>query len=515
MPVAEQNGASSGVPTPVPPFQPPAALSRQQLQLEYVAGGNWSTYTGRIAATLPHPIDDVTRDFGDDMYDRMLQDPQVEACVTVFKASILETGPAISPAVADDGDPDYELAKEICDQAVRMISEMGGSFNDALWNLLDCCAKGNKVAEQTYRFGKAIKDGRPLLLLDKLKVKPRHATLFAVDAYGNVIGLLVRQPGQSEPIQGQIIYRDAQSTYWRLVGKEKFVIASFRPNDGDPRGTSILRPAYSPWWLKQQVIPEYLRYLSQFAGPSLVGKVAPNATPITDPNNPAATLTPQQVMYAALQAFRNGTVIAIDNGAEVQPIVMQGEGAAFLRALDRADQQITKAILTQELATEEGQHMARAAAEVHQDVLDTLVREAKLGLQDMLRSQLFRPWVILNWGDQAGHLAPIADLGATEQRDQPAKWQGAAALMNAGYFTEDQLQDMDRDLGVPIRKKRTALGWLKATAKSQPARGGPAAPEPAPQDQAEEPDPNRVVVRPHTRNKPARAEPKEEGASQP
>lgn len=487
---------------PVEPYDPPPPPDAPSYQKEYVAGGNWSIFYGKTAQTLPHPIDDVSTDFGDDIYDRMVHDPQVAACTTIFKASILETGPAITPPITDKDDPEYDKAKEICDQALRMLSDIESSFNEALWNLFDSVYLGNKVAEMTYGYGAAIKTGKRISLLEKFKIKERRATLFAVDAYNNIVGMLVRTPSNFTPIAGQILYEDTgKQNRFLLVPKEKFVISTFRKKDEDPRGTSILRAAYSPWWRKQQVIPEYLKYLTQFAGPSLVGKVAEGAVDVPDPTDATGqkTLSPQQVMLAAMQAFRNGTAIAIDNGAEIDPLQMTGDGTPFLRSIQESDQQITKAILTQELATEEGKHMARAAAEVHQDVLETLVRQGKLSAQDCLRKQLLRRWVIMNWGDALAHLAPIADFGATEQRNKPGLWQGAAALMNSQYFSKDQLQELDKMIGVPIRQGATALAFDNAEAKAAPKPE-----EPPPVDE------NRVAVKPHTRNKPLKPTPQDE-----
>ena len=62
---------------------------------------------------LPPYIDDLTRDFGDDLYSRMLVDGQVAACITILKAAILEDGIHLSPAIDEETDPQYELAKEI------------------------------------------------------------------------------------------------------------------------------------------------------------------------------------------------------------------------------------------------------------------------------------------------------------------------------------------------------------------------------------------------------------------
>lgn len=431
-------------PPPFPELPPPDSA---RLQKEYVAGGGWAWY-GQVARTLSNSIDDVTADFGEDLYSRMLYDPQISAVHTIWKASILESGLNLTSAVRSRKDPDYDLAAEIADEAAHMIQEFDGTLDDVLWDMLNCVSFGNRVAEQTYRLQAARKDGRKILVLDKLKVRPMRSTVYAVDIYFNLVGLLIRVPPNASPWSATMMFGPDDEPF-NLIAPHKFVIMNNKPKDNDPRGTSILRPAYSAWWRKQQIIPEYLRYLSQFAGPSLIGYVGPEATP--QPDGQGGVITAEQVMLGALQALRNGTAAAFPNGASVDPLVMQGDGAAFLRAIDHCDQQITKAVLTQELATEEGKHMARAAAEVHQDVLDTLIRQGKLAYGTQIRNQLFKRWVGYNWGNDAVHLAPLVGLGKTVLRDSPAMWGAAAQLMGQGYLAPSQLQALDEQIGLPVR----------------------------------------------------------------
>ena len=449
-PTYMQNELGRLLPEPFPPpFPELPAPSLDRLRREYVAGGGWAWY-GQVARTLPNAIDDVTTDFGDDLYDRMLFDPQISAVNTVWKASILESGLNLTSAIRSRSDVDYDLASEIADEAAHMIQEFDGTLDDVLWNMLDCVAFGNKVAEQTYRMQGARKDGRKILVLDKLKVRPRRSTVFAVDIYLNMVGLLIRVPPNASPWSSTMMFGPDDEPF-NLLPPHKFVILNNKPKDNDPRGTSILRPAYSAWWRKQQIVPEYLRYLSQFAGPSLIGYVGPDASPQPDPSNPGTVITAEQIMLGALQALRNGTAAAFPFGAKVDPLIMQGDGAAFLRAIDHCDQQITKAVLTQELATEEGKHMARAAAEVHQDVLDTLIRQGKLAFGTQIRNQLLKRWVSYNWGDKAAHLAPKVGLGKIVLRDSPALWGSAAQLMGQGYLAPSQMQQLDEQIGLPVR----------------------------------------------------------------
>lgn len=418
---------------------------------EYVAGGTpewWRNYVH----TLPWAFDEVTRDFGDDVYERMSFDGQVAACLNILKASILEEGAEISSAIDDSTDPGYGQATALVDFCSDVLDNLVTSLDDVLWNMLDCIAVGNKVAEQIYEYDTTY-TGKTQLVLRDLKVKPRHATAFVVDSYRNTIGLLARIPGVAAPVQAGTYLLDLDART-NVLPRAKFAVMTYRMHDQDIRGTSVLRPAYNAWWLKMQVWPEYLRYLTQFAGPSLVGITAPDAQNVPDdtPGAPeGAEISPEEVLLKMLQTFKNGTALALTNGAEVHPIYMQGDGQAFLHALDQFDKQITKAILTQTLATDEGKHQARAAAQVHQTVLYTIVRQSKKAIQRMIRQDILRPLCVYNFGTDVVKLVPFVTLGSAEEADFVSIAQAVSQLATAEYLAEMQLPVIDRMMGLPAR----------------------------------------------------------------
>jgi len=162
-------------------------------------------------------------------------------------------------------------------------------------------------------------------------------------------------------------------------------------------------------------------------------------------------------------------------GTVVQPIQSAGTGEAFIAALALYDSQMVKAILSQTLATEEGAHQARAAASVHQDVVDTIIRQGKRSLCKMLRQDVLRPWVRYNWGDQAARdLTPKATLGHAEEPDLPALWAGAAALKTAGYLAPSQYRALDQAINLPERlpEELAAQEQQLAQAVQQAVNGG-------------------------------------------
>lgn len=454
---------------------------------EYVsgAGGTSASWYKNTLRAWPWAIDDLTADYGDDLYERMLHDAHIAASVNVLKAAIIEDGLTAAPAVTDKAGTaaDAALAATIADLADRMFADLDTPLDEVLWDLLSAVALGNRIAEQVYEIQTI--DGRPLLMLAALRVKPRQALAFVVDPFLRVQGLLAQLPGKPSPVsQGSIVN---PALLPNILPRGKFAVLSFRPKNGDPRGTSVLRPAYTAWNLKGQAQIEHLKYLVQFASASVFGTTPPNATRVPELNSAGQptgkTIDPQVNLLNNLLAWRNGSAMAAPHGTEVKVFYSTGDGAAFLHAFDRYNQDITLAILGQTLATGEGQHDSRAAATVHQDILDTMVRQAKRAVVRMLTFDVLRPWVIANWGEAALPLVPMLTLGTTEQPDVSAMMTATAQLEKAGWFTPSQRPIVDLLLGLPQRTpEETALEVERFTAPPvapAPPTGAPGGPQDA------------------------------------
>lgn len=435
----------------------------RDIRREYVAGGFFPWYTARRSSkhSLPWTIDDLSGEFGLTVYEKMLLDSQVYACSTYFKASILEDGVALSSPIKDSEEDGFERAQEILDAANRMFDNMDTYLDEVLEDLLTGMCFGNKVAEVVY----AVEDGA--LNLKRLKVKPNRSVAYVVDEYLNVIGLL-------GDIQGTGIVQGYAIEPKDILPLEKFVVYRFRPHDADPRGSSILRAAYDPWWRKQTLMPDLIKWLAQFAGPSVIGFLQEGATlekPVTMEDGSVAT-TPAEAMLASLLAWRSGSAAAFPFGAKVDILKAEGDGKGFFNALGQCNLEITKAILTQQLATEEGEFMARAAAEVHENVLDTLIRQGKRSVARMIGVQILRRWVNYNYGAKAIPLTPRATLGTIEHQDKAPLYNAVANLVRAGFFTSEQLAELDKILGFPVRSKAE----LAPAVQPKPAPQGQPAP---------------------------------------
>lgn len=416
------------------------------LDTDYVVARDRWSYRGASsrALALPWAFDDVTRDFGDDLYDRMEYDSAIAACDILLRAAIAEEGFVLSPSVDKEDAGGYELAVDLVDVCNQQLADLESDLNDVLWDMLASLGRGSRVAEITYHpLDRSPLPGRAVL--QSITVKPRTSTAFVVDPYMHLIGLIGQQQDGNILSTGQLI----EPSDSRILPREKFAVATHHPRNNDPRGTSAWRPAYNGWWLKMQTWQEYLKYLAQFASGTVVGKTAQGAKERIDANG--NRITAVQDLLNNLLAVQNGSAIAVPYGTEIDILFSQGEGQAFLSAFQLYNQEITKAITSQTLAASEAEFGTRAQASVHQDALGTLVRQGKRSQCRWLRRDVLRHLVRYNYGDAAIPLTPKVSLGEVEQEDIAKLMTAVALLERSGFIHDSQRPGIDRMINLPPR----------------------------------------------------------------
>lgn len=414
---------------------------------EYVSAGGPYWYANSLAS-LPHPIDDVTLDFGDDLYGRLMNDAQIASLVNVFKTGMLADTLTFSPAVPDE-DEQHGAAKELADWCQWMIDRLEIPIDEVLWDLADAIPYGNRVAELVYEHGTG-PDGTTQILLKKIAPKPRRMTAFVVDGFNNLVGLLGQIPGQSFYVQTGMIVDPGELP--NFLPRDHFAVLTFRSRDGDPRGQSLLRPAYDAWYVKQQIKVEYLKYLAQFASPLLIGYTAVDVdqdTGVDAEGNPNPS--PETVMVGTLSTARNATALAFPNTANVDVVKSDGNGEAHLLGLAFQNAEMAKATTSQTLATEQGAHQTHASSATHENTLDKIVLPGKRLVERLIIRDVLTALITWNFGAKALELLPVASLGETESHDFGVVATAVAALAAAGYFHPSQLPGVDVFLGLPIR----------------------------------------------------------------
>lgn len=452
---------------------------------EYIAGSSrWLAYRGAVRA-LPHAVDELEAELGDDLYTRMLTDPRVRGDVELLKAGILDDSITITPAATPEGDAEAAtVAAEAAAFVARCLYNLQIPIEDVLRDMLDALAYGSKVAEQVYAAGEGEDVGR--LVLRALKPKPRRATAFVVDDYMNVLGLLAAERGRLAGT-GVVSLASDGTPPPNLLPRSKFAVLAYNPKDSDPRGSTLLRAAYNWWWIKTQLLPELLKFGAQFGTPSLVGTTAENATAIDPDKSPELELLEQMLQ------FQGGTAVAVPAGTTIAAIAagLTGGETFFERVIDLCDKQISTGIYGATRATQEAENGSRADSETAKGLFDSIISAGRWAIAAMLQRDVIMP--LLAYNDAAWvTYRPIVSLGGVEAEDRTPAWSAAAALERAGYLDPSQYPELDGSLGLPVRTPEEVE--LRRTRKAAPPVVAPPfvpTPErpgedPAPDDEADD-----------------------------
>lgn len=427
--------------------------------------------------TLPAYIDDAERDFGTDIYERMLRDPALASAMQAIRVMVLADGPRFVAAAGapNPAKPDsevqarYDRAIEIRDAIEGMCDNLQQPLEEILADMLDYLPYGNCVAEKVYE----PRDG--LLALSILRPKSRKAYRFVVDDKASVLGLL-KASARGQMTNGTL----ADVNPADVVPREKFWVLSNSGFANDPRGSSILRPAYNAWFLKQQTWPQYLKYLSMFGTPSLVGYLPPDAgdvelidisgAAILDSDGNPTVLAPEDAMLQKIIAFTNGTAIVLPSGAKLDPIQSEGDGSAYIKAIDLYDRQMTRAVLISTRTTMEAEYGSKADSSTAQDLLSEFAQFIQRQVEMSFFRDVIYPTVVYNWGEEAVELAPHMDLVSTDRSDIPDMINAIANLGRAEMIHNSQLPAIDAMLNLPERDYEAMIEEQQAEKEAQADR---------------------------------------------
>lgn len=389
------------------------------MSAEYVAAR--LSYMPSLRA-LPHAADPLSCQFGVEIWDKMALDGEFAAALDTLTYAACANELRFSNPLSEDH-PDHAKAEQVLAFFNWMVERHAAFDAETLTQIArSTLLYGSNTAELTFDIVKT-GDHAGLEVLTGLRPRELKDTAFLVDDFDRVVGVYpLNQIAMTLPIGSYIPLKYTQdgglmANRTKLRGvlpRTKFLITTWNKKGNDPRGTAWGVSAYNVWWLKQQVINEYLCWLGQFARPSLWGETAPNAQAVcvTDPaTGIEKVISPTDQMLEVLQNVRNGSVAAVPNGASIHVLEMAGSGDIFLQSLEKLDNMLVRALMKQHLATGEGQHQARAAAETHQDILSLFILVVRRVIAEAIRRDTLHQLTIVNFGADAGHLTPVASLG--------------------------------------------------------------------------------------------------------
>jgi hypothetical protein len=401
--------------------------------------------------TLPLYIDELERDFGTDIYLKIALDAQVSAADATLRYAVLDREPAFLPGA--DPKKEKDPLKLMFSQRVHAFVEavfdhMEPKLPGLCWELLEGMGMGYKLAELVFEEADLGKGEGMQTVYRAIKTKPQESVSFLVDLFNNVLGYVPRAMATG---MFATIFPEGNGEVPGLVPVEKVVRFTWRPRNGDPRGTSLFRPAYIPWRFKIGLYPAYEAFLARFAQPSAALELQGQDMPMMLDADGVLTRDPSVVIFAMLSALRNfqaGGAIVAPVG-QVKLLETMNQGQSYLQAFGHVNKEIVKSILLQEMTTESGKYGTQALGAVHQDTQGTLVAYAKQELADCIERYIIRPLVFINYGPEGLKVAPHISFGETEQQDFATVAGAAASLNTAKMLVPSQFNDIFDMLHLP------------------------------------------------------------------
>lgn len=433
-------------------------------------------FTDWMMWDLLEEVPDLTYPLSLNVFYKMPRDDsRVWSVLAAVKLPIRRTSYYIEP----NGASDEAVAQVASDLNLPIKGDNGGdkkpkpiarqtdrfSWKEHLRSALSCLNYGHSVFEQVYRLGD---DGK--LHLRKLAPRPqRTISKWHVDRDGGLIAI------EQAPPNGAVLTGNLAGV---LIDVSKLVVYRNEPDDGVWIGTSLLRPAYKHWILKNELI----RIEAVAIRRNGVGVPAVTAPPGVnpDPNGPD-----MQGWLEVAKRFRGGNTagVALPPGALMQLLGVMGQRVDPRKAIEYHDEQIGVVALQQFLNLNQGGSYALANVQVGpyveavQAVLDDLL--------DTANEHIVEDLIDLNYSiDESAPLLVADDVGSQQDAQaaalnllvqaellKPDPAMRAFIRQHLGAPPEDpEAEDDTADLLPPA--------WTQLPAPGQPAP----APDPAPQE---------------------------------
>lgn len=315
---------------------------------------------------------------------------------TLYKP--LEVVPLVNGQQVTTKDSHYDDAQRAADFCRYLIDNIYDAetgevqdFRHRLWYLLDAIHIGFAVQEKQTRY---IEHGpyRGLFALKRLIARRPEAITFNIDRNTNrILSLNNRAP----------------LAWVNNISLGNFLLYTFEPSRELPYGTGVARSCYKHVYAILEGYRIWQVALERFAGGFL--DVTTNSTDAKT-NERARNL---------MEGVRQASTIVHGRDLEVDlkmPTAAMGD--LFLHFVDHHRTAITKTVLGQELTTGQGSGKGSyALGEVHQGTEKYFLGYPRADLQSLVRNQLFRPFLLENFGPQMEPVIPGFSLGVYDHTE--------------------------------------------------------------------------------------------------
>ena len=324
-------------------------------------------------------------------YKKMRHDEQVKAALKTVKQAAVSTGWEIE-------EPKIEGGEEIADEMKRFVEfnvgtdagggEMAGTMEQKLMEMMTAIDFGYSCTEPTLKY---IEYGEfeGFTGIKELKTRDPENIHFVTDQYGNLLD-------------------DGVVQFGRRLPEDRFAIYSHDKEFDNWYGTSMLRAAYRPWWIKDTLLKFMTIAMERYGEPIAV---ATTKKKLTD-----AERSRLEAMFKSLQ---NRTLITIPEFITLEfKVPQQRAGDAYASVMAKLDSWISRAILlpTKMGMSGESETGNYSQASEEFDLFLQIIGYLRRVVAALTNDRIVKPVVDLNYEVTGGNYPKFAFKSITQER---------------------------------------------------------------------------------------------------
>jgi phage gp29-like protein len=191
--------------------------------------------------------------------------------------------------------------------------------------------------------------------------------------------------------------------YGEHLIKNLWVIHTSQERPSYPTRAGLVREIAWPWLFKRWTTRYYMHSMEKYGQPMVYATVPGNAT--SDVRNEVQSAL-ENLSYDHAAAFEEGVNIVFDGGPSVG-----GDGSVFLKFLEYANAEISKAVLGAADIVDPGTHGSQSAVDTRAEAtLDPRTSTRARALAATMREQVIKPLILLNLDLFGGRIPPMPRL---------------------------------------------------------------------------------------------------------
>ena len=312
----------------------------------------------------PYNPDDLYRKYMDyRIYDQMRLDDQIHVCLQMKKDLVLGSGFSFQTK-------DTNQTEIVKDLMTIFDEDPVYPFEDQLEEVLTGYEYGHSCSEKIFRL-------RPNNSMTFSELKTRHPNtwLYETDDKGNIEKYIQRgMAGNSDLVI-------KSSSVLHYINKRRFQ---------NPYGESDLRPAYSAWFIKKEIIKYYAIFLEKAASPIPIGKYADGVSKAI-----------KEELLNMLKKFQTKTALVIPKNMEIDFLQAKSTGEAYRSAINIFNMFLGRVLFVPDLLGFQGDETSGGSYSLGKEqmrVFFTHLSRRRRYLEKLINKQLVYPISVYNHG---------------------------------------------------------------------------------------------------------------------